>query len=66
LVDCSRVDPRPLFPVLANKELIAHNAVFELTFLSEMGFKLGEGSRVGDTMLMSQLLRGLRPGKEGK
>jgi hypothetical protein len=66
LVDCSRVDPRPLFPVLANKELIAHNAVFELTFLSEMGFELGEGSRVGDTMLMSQLLRGLRPGKEGK
>jgi hypothetical protein len=66
LVDCSRVDPRPLFPILANKELIAHNTVFELTFLSEMGFELGEGSRVGDTMLMSQLLRGLRPGKEGK
>jgi ribonuclease D len=66
LVDCSKVDPRPLFPILAGKELIAHNALFELTFLSEMGFELGEGSRVGDTMLMSQLLRGLRPGKEGK
>jgi len=66
LVDCSRVDPRPLFPVLANKELIAHNALFELTFLAEMGFELGEDGRVGDTMLMSQLLRGLRPGKEGK
>lgn len=66
LVDCSRVDPRPLFPILANKELIAHNAVFELTFLREMGYELGEGSRVGDTMLMSQLLRGARLGKEGK
>jgi hypothetical protein len=30
------------------------------------GFELGAVSRVGDTMLMSQLLRGLRPGKEGK
>jgi hypothetical protein len=46
--------------------LIAHNALFEINCLSEMGFEFGEGSRVGDTMLMSQLLRGLRPGKEGK
>jgi 3'-5' exonuclease len=66
LIDCFQIDPHPLFPILANKELIAHNTVFELTFLSEMGFEQGEGSRVGDTMLMSQLLRGLRPGKEGK
>jgi len=66
LVDCFKIDPRPLFPILADKELIAHNALFELNFLTEMGFELGEGSRVGDTKLMSQLLRGLRPGKEGK
>jgi hypothetical protein len=66
LIDCFEVDPRPLFPILADKELIAHNAVFELTFLTAMGFEFGEGSRVGDTMLMSQLLRGQSPGKEGK
>jgi hypothetical protein len=56
LVDCSRVDPRPLFPVLANKELIAHNALFDLGFLAEMGFELGEAGRVLDTMLISQVL----------
>jgi hypothetical protein len=66
LVDCFEIDPRPLFPILADKELIAHNALFELNFLTEMGFEFGEGSRVGDTMLMSQLLRGQSPGKEGK
>jgi len=66
LIDCIEVDPRPLFPLLADKELIAHNALFELTFLTAMGFEFGEGSRVGDTMLMSQLLRGQSPGKEGK
>ena len=61
LVDCFEVDPRPIFPVLAGKELVAHNALFELGFLAEMGFKLGEGGRVLDTMLLSQMLEGLRP-----
>ena len=56
LVDCLEIDPRPLFPILADKELIAHNALFELNFLSEMGFELGEAGRVLDTMLMSQVL----------
>jgi hypothetical protein len=56
LVDCFEVDPRPLFPMLTDKELIAHNAVFELTFLAEMGFELGEAGRVLDTMLISQVL----------
>jgi DNA polymerase III epsilon subunit-like protein len=50
------VDPRPLFPVLADKTLIAHNAIFDLGFLAEMGFKLGEAGRVLDTMLMSRIL----------
>jgi hypothetical protein len=36
--------------------LIAHNALFELTFLIEMGFELGEAGRVLDTMLLSQVL----------
>jgi hypothetical protein len=56
LVDCFQIDPHPLFPILADKELIAHNALFELTFLSEMGFELGEAGRVLDTMLLSQVL----------
>ena len=56
LVDCFEIDPRPLFPILADKELIAHNALFELTFLTEMGFELGEVGRVLDTMLLSQVL----------
>jgi hypothetical protein len=56
LVDCIEVDPRPLFPILADKELIAHNALFELTFLAEMSFELGEAGRVHDTMLLSQVL----------
>ncbi len=33
-----------------------HNALFDLGFLSEMGFEMGEGGRIVDTMLMSQLL----------
>jgi hypothetical protein len=56
LIDCREVDPRPLFPILADKELIAHNALFELNFLTEMGFELGKAGRVLDTMLMSQVL----------
>ncbi len=56
LIDCFEVDPRPLFPVLAQKELVIHNALFDLGFLSQMGFEVGEGGRVIDTMLMSQLL----------
>jgi hypothetical protein len=56
LIDCFEIDPRPLFPILADKELIAHNALFELTFLTEMGFELGRGGKVHDTMLTSQVL----------
>jgi DNA polymerase III epsilon subunit-like protein len=56
LVDCFETDPRGLLPVLADKELVAHNALFELGFLSEMGFELGPNGRVIDTMLMSQIL----------
>jgi len=50
------VDPRPLFGVLAKKTLVIHNALFDLGFLFEMGFGLGEGGEVIDTMLMSQIL----------
>lgn len=56
LVDCFKTEPRGLLPVLADKELVAHNALFELGFLSRMGFELGPNGRVLDTMLMSQVL----------
>ena len=56
LVDCFEVDPRPLFPVLAEKELVIHNALFDLGFLSRMGFEIGKGGTIVDTMLISQLL----------
>jgi ribonuclease D len=61
LVDCFEVDLRPLFPVLAEKELVIHNARFDLGFLAQMGFELGEGGKVLDTMLLSQLLEGIHP-----
>ena len=61
IVDCFEVDPRPLFPILAEKKLIIHNALFDLGMLSEMGFELGENGEVIDTMLMSQLLEGQHP-----
>jgi hypothetical protein len=61
LVDCFKVDPRPLFPILASKTLVIHNASFDLGFLAQMGFELGEGGRVIDSMLLSLLVEGLRP-----
>jgi len=61
LVDCFEVDPRPLFSVLAEKELVIHNALFDLGFLYQKGFELGENGKVLDTMLLSQMLEGLRP-----
>jgi hypothetical protein len=56
LIDCFEVDPRPLFEVIAKKTLVIHNALFDLGFLFEMGFELGEDGEVIDTMLMSQIL----------
>lgn len=56
LIDCSRVDPSPLFPILAGKKLVFHNALFDLGFLQALGFEPGEGGAIVDTMLISQLL----------
>ena len=61
IVDCFELDPRPIFSVLAEKELIIHNALFDLGMLSEVGFELSENAKVIDTMLLSQMLEGLRP-----
>ncbi len=61
IVDCFELDPRPIFSVLAEKELVIHNALFDLGMLLELGFELGENAKVIDTMLLSQMLEGLRP-----
>jgi DNA polymerase I len=53
LVDCQRVDPAELFPILAERTVVAHNALFDLGFLSSLGFEAG---KVADTMILSQLL----------
>jgi DNA polymerase-1 len=75
LVDCFQVDPRPLFPALADvppvgapdadargpgRKLVGHNLAFDLSFLAALGFEPGE---VADTMLLSQLLHGTRKPK---
>jgi hypothetical protein len=56
LIDCFRVDPHPLFSILSRKKLVMHNGMFDLGFLSAMGFEIEEGAEILDTMLLSQLL----------
>jgi DNA polymerase-1 len=53
IVDCRSVEPAGLFPVLTEATVLAHNALFDLEFLSSLGFVPGE---VADTMILSQLL----------
>jgi hypothetical protein len=52
LVDCFAVDPSPLWEILAGKELVLHNAAFDLAFLARLGFT--PAGPVHDTMLLSQ------------
>ena len=56
LIDCFKVDPHPLFSVLSRKKLVMHNGMFDIGFMSAMGFEIEEGAEVLDTMLISQLL----------
>jgi DNA polymerase-1 len=53
LVDCFQVDPSPLWPSLADKTIVAHNAAFDLGFLAAVGFETGP---VRDTMILSQVV----------
>ncbi len=53
IVDCQRVDPASLFSALTQTAVVAHNALFDLGFLSCLGFEPG---KVADTMILSQLL----------
>jgi len=60
LIDVVAVDPSPLWPLLAERQLVGHNLLFDLTFLARLGFEAGA---VHDTMLLSQLLYGTRKPK---
>jgi DNA polymerase-1 len=54
LVDCFAVDPVGLWPALARKALVLHNAAFDLGFLARLGFT--PDGPVHDTMHLAQLL----------
>jgi DNA polymerase-1 len=56
LIDCFSigVDLSLLWPVLAEKELLFHNAAFDLGFLMRLG--LVPAARIRDTLLMARLL----------
>jgi DNA polymerase-1 len=54
LVDASAVDLSALWDVLTDKELVVHNAAFDLAFLARLGFC--PAGTVHDTMLLSRLL----------
>jgi DNA polymerase-1 len=60
VIDAFAVDVRPLFEALAETTLLGHNLLFDLQFLTALGFAPG---RVRDSMLLSQLLDGPRKGK---
>jgi DNA polymerase-1 len=63
LVDCFAVDPAPLWPALADRALVAHNAIFDMQFLAGRGFT--PAGPAHDTQHLSQLLHGTRKGKGG-
>jgi DNA polymerase-1 len=54
LVDWFAVDASPLLKVLTSKNLVIHNAAFDLGFLNRSGFT--PAGKVCDTMHLSQLL----------
>jgi hypothetical protein len=60
LIDCFQIAPSPLWEALAEKTLVIHNAIFDLGFLTALGF--GPGA-VRCTMLLSQMVYGSRKGK---
>jgi ribonuclease D len=54
VVTCQSVDSAGrLRHILAERTLVAHNALFDLGFLSSLGFEPG---KVADNMILSQLL----------
>jgi ribonuclease D len=66
IMDCWSVDPTGLFPILTEAGVVAHHALFDLSFLSSLGFEPG---KVADTMILSQLLHAgskVEPMKRGR
>ena len=60
LVDCYACDPAPVLAALADSELVAHNAKFDLAFLRRLGYEPAAAAH--DTMLLAELLyAGQRP-----
>jgi DNA polymerase-1 len=55
IIDCFHVDPSPLWPVLAGKELVMHNSAFDAAFLASMRLDTS-ACILRDTMLLSALL----------
>jgi ribonuclease D len=53
LIDCFQIEPKPLLEALAEKELVVHNAQFDLGFLTRLGF--APRRTVHDTMLIAAL-----------
>jgi DNA polymerase I-like protein with 3'-5' exonuclease and polymerase domains len=63
LVDCFAIDPRPTFEALDGKELVFHNAEFDLPFLMRLDFT--PSGPIRDTIVMSRLLTaGTREGND--
>ena len=60
VVDVAAVNPSPLWETLAERPVVAHNAVFDLQFLAGLGFAPGAAHC---TMILSQLLHGTRKPK---
>jgi ribonuclease D len=52
-VGCQSVNPAELFPTSAERAVVAHNALFDLSFLAPLGFEPGG---VADAKILSQLL----------
>jgi len=53
IVDWQCVNPAEFVPIFSEATVVAHNALFDLRFLSSLGFEPG---KVVDTMILSQLL----------
>jgi DNA polymerase-1 len=52
-VDLDQVDPVELWPALADKQIVAHNAAFDLAILARLDFA---AAKVIDTMIESQIV----------
>ncbi len=66
VVDCFEVDPSPVLESLKDKNLIAHNALYDLSMLAE-GYGYEHRGDLFDTMIASRLLyAGSSAGPDGK